>query len=76
VRGATGYRVIGLDAMWLRGPGNVARALAVRCPVCRERPGIACRVVDGSDKRGNPAKIPEVHDAREAAAYHAPKVQV
>jgi hypothetical protein len=64
----------GLGRMWLRGPGNVTRALSVECPVCHEKPGIACRVVDGTDRRGNPAKIPEVHDQRESAAYRRPKM--
>jgi hypothetical protein len=62
--------------MWLRGEGNVARALTVECPVCRERAGIACRVVDGTDRKGRSARIPEVHDQREAAGYHAPKLAV
>ena len=65
-----------LGRMWLRGDRNVARALTVECPVCHERPGIACRVVDGTDRKGRPARIPEVHDQREASGYYAPKLTV
>lgn len=62
--------------MWLRGAANVARALTVECPVCHEKPGTACRVVDGTDRRGGPAKIPEVHDQRESVGFHRPKLAV
>lgn len=53
--------MIGLGELMLRAPGAVKRALTIGCPVCREKAGIACRVVGGK---------PEVHDQREATAYH------
>jgi hypothetical protein len=56
----------GLGRMWLRAPGAVQRALAVRCPVCGEAPGTACCVID--------SKVPAVHDRRESIAYHMPKL--
>jgi hypothetical protein len=55
----------GLYPIYLHAPGSVARGLAVGCPVCREVPGQACRVVDGT---------PVVHDARESLAYHGKKI--
>ena len=57
--------MIGLDPIMLRSPAAVTRALRVGCPVCREKPGTACQVVGGK---------PEVHDRREALAFHLPKV--
>lgn len=57
----------GLHPIYLRAPGNVSRALAVTCPICRERPGRACRLEDGK---------PVVHDARESIAYHGKKIWV
>lgn len=50
-----------LPTIMLRAPGNVQRALKVRCPVCREPEGRPCRIEGG---------VNEVHDRREAAAYH------
>jgi len=55
----------GLYPIYLRAPGNVARALTVTCPVCRELPGQACKQEDGK---------PLVHDARESLAYHGKKI--
>ena len=57
----------GLTPIYLRAPGIVQRALAVACPVCRERAGHACRIEDGK---------PVVHDARESLAYHGKKIWV
>ena len=59
--------MIGLYPILLRAPGNVKRALAVECPVCREKPGQACKIDLGA---------PVVHDAREARAYHQKKAWV
>jgi hypothetical protein len=64
----------GLGRMWLRAPGNVARAITVECPVCHEKPGTACRVIDGTNRKGEPAKIAEVHDQRESVGYRAPRL--
>jgi len=55
----------GLHPLYLRAPGNVSRALAIRCPICRELPGKACRIED---------RKPVVHDARESIAYHGKKI--
>jgi len=55
----------GLHPIYLSAPGSVSRALSVACPVCRELPGQACRIVDGK---------PAVHDARESLAYHGKKI--
>ena len=49
----------GLYPMFLRAPGSVRRALEVQCPACREQPGQACKIEDGT---------PMVHDARESLA--------
>lgn len=65
-----------LGRMWLRGTNNVARAIAIECPVCHEKPGTACRVVSGIDKRGNKIEVAEVHDQRESTAFHRPKLAV
>lgn len=55
----------GLYPIYLHATGSVARGLSVVCPICREQPGTACRVVDGK---------PSVHDARESLAYHGKKI--
>lgn len=57
----------GLHPIYLRRPSIVARAVAVACPVCQERPGHPCRVEEGK---------PVVHDARESVAYHGRKIWV
>jgi hypothetical protein len=55
----------GLYPILLRAPGIVQRALVIECPICRERPGQACKVMEGA---------PAVHDARESVAYHGRKI--
>lgn len=55
----------GLHPIYLRASGNVQRALAIECPICREKPGQACRVEHGK---------PAVHDARESVAYNGKKI--
>ena len=55
----------GLHPIYLRSPGHVSRALAIVCPICRERAGQACRIEDGK---------PVVHDARESVAYHGKRI--
>jgi hypothetical protein len=57
----------GLHPIYLRAPSIVSRALVVACPICRERPGQACRIEDGK---------PIVHDARESIACHGKKIWV
>jgi hypothetical protein len=57
----------GLSPILLRAPGSVQRALQVACPICRERPGQACKIEDGA---------PVVHDARESLAFHGKKIWV
>lgn len=49
----------------LRAPGSVARALAVVCPLCRERPGHPCQREDGK---------PVVHDVRESVAFNGKRI--
>lgn len=55
----------GLHPIYLSAAANVTRGLSVACPVCRELPGQACKVIDGK---------PAVHDARESLAYHGKKI--
>jgi len=55
----------GLHPIYLHAPSSVSRGLSVSCPVCRELPGRACKIVDGK---------PVVHDARESLAYHGKKI--
>lgn len=55
----------GLHPIYLRSPGSVQRALSVACPICREKPGHACRTEGGK---------PVVHDARESVAYNGKKI--
>ncbi len=55
----------GLHPIYLSAQANVARGLSVACPVCRELPGQACKLIDGK---------PAVHDARESLAYHGKKI--
>lgn len=57
----------GLYPIYLRAPGSVQRGLSVRCPICRESPGQACRIEDGK---------PVVHDARESLAYNGKKIWI
>jgi hypothetical protein len=57
----------GLHPIYLRAARSVERALTIACPICRERPGNACRIEDGK---------PVVHDARESIAYHGKKIWV
>jgi hypothetical protein len=57
----------GLSPIYLHSTTSVSRALAIPCPICRERVGVACRVEDGH---------PVVHDARESVAYHGKKIWV
>jgi hypothetical protein len=57
----------GLHPIYLRAAGHVSRGLSVRCPICRELPGHACRIEDGK---------PVVHDARESIAYNGKKIWV
>lgn len=57
----------GLHPILLRAPGHIQRALAVECPICRERPGQACKVEEGT---------PAVHDARESVAFHGKKIWI
>ncbi len=57
----------GLHPIYLRAKGCVTRGLLVTCPVCREKPGNACRIENGK---------PVVHDARESLAYHGKKIWV
>jgi hypothetical protein len=51
----------------MRKPSCVERGLTVACPICRERPGNACKIEDGK---------PVVHDARESIAYNGKKIWV
>jgi len=55
----------GLHPIYLHAAKSVQRALTVACPVCRELPGQACKLVDGK---------PVVHDARESLAFHGKKI--
>ena len=55
----------GLYPILLRAANNVKRALTVECPICREKPGQACKVEGGA---------PVVHDARESLAYNGKKL--
>jgi hypothetical protein len=55
----------GLHPILLSAPGHVRRALVVECPVCREQPGQACKLVGGK---------PIVHDARESLAFNGKKI--
>jgi hypothetical protein len=57
----------GLHPILLRAKGNVSRALAIQCPICREQPGQACKI-EGS--------TPVVHDARESLAFHGRKIWI
>lgn len=57
----------GLYPIYLHSPKSVERGLSVTCPICRERPGQACRIEDGK---------PVVHDARESIAFHGKKIWV
>jgi|HubBroStandDraft_4_1064222.scaffolds.fasta_scaffold1744081_2 hypothetical protein len=57
--------VRGLHPILLQTPGNVRRALAIECPICREQPGLACTILNGK---------PAVHDARESIAFHGSKL--
>lgn len=57
----------GLYSLMLRAKGSVERAIAIECPVCREKPGRPCRVIES---------VPEVHDARESVAYHGRKIWI
>jgi len=59
--------VSGLHPIYLRAQGCVTRGLTVACPICREKPGRACRIEDGK---------PVVHDARESLAFHGKKIWV
>jgi len=54
-----------LHPIFLMASGSVQRAIGVPCPVCRERPGQPCKVMEGK---------PAVHDARESLAYHGKKI--
>ena len=56
---------VGLYPLFLGAPGSVQRALQIECPVCRERPGLACKVESGK---------PVVHDARESVAYNGRRI--
>lgn len=57
----------GLHPFYMRKPSCVERGLTVACPICRERPGNACKIEDGK---------PVVHDARESIAYNGKKIWV
>lgn len=55
----------GLYPLYLRAPSAVQRAIAIECPICRERVGLPCRTEAGT---------PVVHDARESVAYHGKRI--
>lgn len=58
------FRRGGLYPLFLHATTSVDRAITVTCPVCHERLGVACKMVDGK---------PAVHDARESIAFHGGK---